>query len=181
MIIKTNKFFFLPVLIGFSAFSFTQHKSEYVNVSGCVKIIHPWCTDVLTDKTAEYEKPRPYPNKTLYIKEGETNDFSQPVYLEITTDKDGNFSCSLPPGKYIIVEERKRNKEIYDTIIARYGKGTKNCRPVDTTCFRKWYEKPDAILNVVHDSIKNITLTFYGICGGACDIPCASNSWYNPR
>jgi hypothetical protein len=164
------------IFIGIAALSFAQNKGDLVNVSGIVKLIRYSCSDDHPNPP-----PKPLPNKKLYVKQGDVNDFSNHVYMEFTSDRYGFFSISLPSGKYIIVEERKKDNAIYDTILARYGKGSKDCKPIDTTCFKRWYQKPDAVLNIVHDSIKNITLTFYSTCPGACDIPCAGNTWYKPR
>lgn len=167
---------YIAVLVCFSTFILAQNTGDTVNVSGSVKIIHSWCTDIVGgEKYEEAIKPRPFPYKKLYVRKGDSNDYSKPIIMEFTTDKNGNFSISLPPGVYCIVDESKIDKAMYDTLWARHLKGTYACLPLDTNCFKKWFATPEKVFKVGMDSVKDITLTFYTRCSCDCDIPCARN------
>jgi len=155
----------------------THDSSENIvgNVSGFIKVVHPWCTDVLDDRTSAYVKPRPFPKKKMYIRRGDSNDFTKPIVSEFTTDSAGSFHISLPPGAYTIIAENKINKPNYDSLLSNYANGSKYCSPIkasDTICMNRWYRTPDAAFIVGRNFIKDITITYYLPCFGDCEIPC---------
>jgi antitoxin component YwqK of YwqJK toxin-antitoxin module len=145
------------------------------NISGFVKVVHPWCTDVLDSRTDAYTKPRPLPNKKMYIRRGDSNDFSKPIVKEFTTDSDGSFNVSLPPGAYVIIAENKLNKPNCDSLLSKYANGSKNCLPIkasDTVCINRWYCEPDAAFIVGNNCIKDISIIYYLPCSFECELPC---------
>jgi len=144
-------------------------------VTGFVKVVHPWCTDICTDKTAEYIKPRKFPNKKMYVKRGDSNYFSNPIVMEFTSDTDGSFHITLPPGAYIIIGENKLNKPNYDSLLSKYANGSKYCVPIkasDTSCINRWYRTPEASFIIGNNCLKGINIVYYLPCFGDCELPC---------
>jgi antitoxin component YwqK of YwqJK toxin-antitoxin module len=146
------------------------------DVQGYVKVVRPWCTDVGGgDREAEYTKPRPLPNKKMYVKQGDSNYFSKPVIMEFTTDSNGGFHFNLPPGAYIIISDTKRAKPNYDSLLTEYANGSRYCVPInasDTICMNKWYKTPDASFIIGNNSLKDVTITYHLPCFGDCELPC---------
>jgi len=150
-------------------------KNNVGNVNGFIQVVHPWCTDVLTDRTAEYTKPRPSLHKRMYVRRGDSNDFSKPIISEFTTDSTGSFHISLPPGVYVIIAENKKNKPNYDSLLTKYANGTQNCYPIkasDTICISRWYRTPDATFIIGNNCIKDISIIYQLPCSFECDLPC---------
>jgi hypothetical protein len=172
---KTRSIIVLVIIMFCYLFSKAQDIEKKVNVSGNIKSTHHYCNDVINTRIkAKIEKPRPFPHKKLYVKQGDQNDFIKPVIMEFQSDSAGNFSILLPHGKYFIVGENKKDKSCYDNILKMYGKGTRTCSPIDTNCLKKWYQTPDAVIVVGNESVKNITITYDYPCD--CDVPCARST-----
>ncbi len=152
------------------------------HVDGFVKLVHPWCTDVHTDETANYIKPRPLPNKTMYVRCGDSNYFSKPIIMEFKTEIDGSFHICLPPGAYVIFSDTKKNKPNYDSLVIKYSKGLNNCISMsasDTICMNTWNQTPDAAFIIGNNFLKDISIIYYLPCSDECDVPCLRNKHIN--
>ncbi len=165
----------LLVLI-FSAVAISQNK-----VIGTVNKSSAYCGGAYPGEEAieNIKKPRPFPLKRLYIKQGRENDFSNPVVLEFRSDSAGNFSISLPLGEYCIIDDSKKNKSSYENILKRYAKGTENNTAVDRNCLRNWFRTPELVFTVVKAGQQNevtpnkVNILFTEKCGWD-QVPCST-------
>ena len=120
----------------------------------------------------EFEREKPYPDKILYIKDGDVNLFSKPIIKELASDKDGNFEISLPQGKYCIIEQIKKDElkiPDYTEINKIYEQqGQPLQYRVDEQCFKDWWKTCDKILVVENQDIKDFVIKFGHSCGWPC-------------
>ncbi len=118
------------------------------------------------EKLDELTKPRPFPNKTFYIRKGTINDARNEVVAQFTTDNKGLFSITLPAGTYaILVEEQLRpiDKEQYSA----------DNHKVDEKCLEEWWKKPYYVLTVEGASPPDsLHFQFTHRCHLTTDIPC---------
>jgi len=167
----------ITVLIIATGFSFSQNTSgkriEKVKVSGTVQITGTYCGGAYPGEQAiqEMKRPKPLPSKKLYLKAGRKNDFSKAVILAFISDSVGRFSISLAPGDYCIVDEVKKNKSNYDSILKKCAKGSSENSSVDKKCLLTWFLTPDAVFTVGKEDLSNVGVMFYDKCSWE-KVPC---------
>lgn len=130
----------------------------------------------------EYARPKPYPSKIVFFRK-DSNILSSPILLTQKSDSLGFLKVKLPPGKYVIVDEKKKDKKLYDEICSKYKNGYENTGPVDKTCLLKYMNSSDLIIVVrpVQNTKKQIfTLNYHQDCNWA-KIPCASYTGMLPH
>jgi hypothetical protein len=74
----------------------------------------------------------PSENQTFYVRTGNVNVPFSPITTSFTTDSNGNYSTTLPPGIYTVISQLKYN---YETT-----------SPNAVTC--DWLKNPDFVLIV---------------------------------
>lgn len=124
------------------------------------------------ERYAEYTKAKAFANKKLFIKKGKYNDFNKKAVVEVVTDSSGNFSLSLPAGIYCIVDEYKKEKANYTSLLNQYKSETKNYSAISETCLQEWFKTPDLVFEVKKVTDK-ITVTFQDKCSWN-KIPCVT-------
>jgi hypothetical protein len=127
------------------------------------------------DLLKEMGKASAFAGKKIYIKQGEKNSFNSKIVLEAVADKDGKIEFSLPPGKYFIVDELKKDTSYYKTLLKTYKTTTASYSAIDPICLKKWYEKPELIIEIKNADVKDLTLNFHQACSWE-KIPCAQYS-----
>ena len=150
-------------------------KNKKVVVSGTVQRTGVYCggarpTDEILQSIME---PKPLSGKKLFVKKGKTNDLSKTAILEFTSDSLGNFSITLPPGDYCIVDEFKNSKTNYQNILSTYKTETKDYSAVDPECLRGWFSEPDLVIVVPKSGLKNIKVIYVDKCPWN-KIPCVT-------
>jgi hypothetical protein len=114
-------------------------------------------------------KEKPFPNKTIYVRAGGVNQPSEPV-AKFTTDAEGRFQISLPPGTYCLIEENKKLEMKIPDIM----KENQQLPPSQAyqfegqDCLRKWWNSCDATLTVGKDDVKNVVIKFHQTCRPPC-------------
>jgi hypothetical protein len=178
--------FLLFSLSGFSQKTKTQKKTgkkENHGVSKKIRVVisvtgtSSYCggAHLTPEMMAALSNPRALAGKKVCIKKGEKNDFSNPVLLELTADDSGKISCSLPPGKYILVDESRKDKTFYNDILKKYSKKTEWQSAVDEKCLKGWYEKADLVFEVKASEKNKFTVNFHTGCNWN-KIPCSQYS-----
>jgi hypothetical protein len=146
------KIFILPILCIILSFNSNQSekKVKKYSVSGVITGTSSYCGGARpTDEMlADIATPKPIPNKKIYIKKGEINLFKSKVLLTLITDTVGNFKAKLPPGKYLIVDEDKKDLTYYNRLLKEHKEETKSFDAVDSICLKEWFLKPDFIFEV---------------------------------
>ena len=124
------------------------------------------------------QTPRALVQKKLYIKRGDKNTFKSEVILETCTDTLGKLKLLLPPGRYLIVDELKKDRIYYNSLIKRHLQATKEYSPIDRICLRNWFEQPDFVFEVTNSDSSLLTLNFQMPCSWD-EIPCIQ--YYGPK
>lgn len=168
------KIFFISIFC-FALLSFYQtppkKKVKKISVSGMVTGTSSYCGGARPPEflLEQLRTPSPRPTKKIYIKKGEVNSFNSKVLLELMTDTAGKFRTRLPPGKYLIVDEDKKDMTYYNKLLKEHKNKTQNYEAVDTVCLKEWYLKPDYIFEVKNTEVKNISVNYHKVC---FNLPC---------
>jgi hypothetical protein len=168
------RIFFLSIFC-LALLSFGQKKSKkkvmQYPVSGIITGTSAYCGGARPpdELLAQLGTPTPRPGKKVYIKKGEVNSFNSKVVAELTTDTAGKFHVKLPPGKYLIVDEEKKDLSYYNKLFKEYKSQTESYEAVDTVCLKAWYLKPDFTFEVKNSEIKNISVNYRKEC---FNLPC---------
>jgi hypothetical protein len=94
----------------------------------------------------EYNTPKPVANYKLYIRKN-SNDINT-FYKEVITDSEGRYSVKLDPGKYSVVDERKKDKQTYFDLVKKYKTKTATTGPIDEVCLKKHFAEADFMIEV---------------------------------
>ena len=128
----------------------------------------------------ELGTPKPETGKKLFVKEGDKNLFYATVVFETISDSSGKIQFHLPSGKYLIVDEKKKDRGFYDTLLEKYSTPTTEYSAIDTSCLRAWYELPDLIFEIKDTESKNLKLNFHKKCIFN-EIPCIQFRGHRPQ
>jgi len=118
----------------------------------------------------ELRREKPFPDKELYIREGDINLLSKPIIKKFVSDKDGKFEISLTPGKYCIIEKIKKEElKIPDfTEINKQLPSYSQYRVESEQCFKDWWKNCDKILDVENQDSTDSVIKFHHRCGQPC-------------
>jgi hypothetical protein len=121
---------------------------------------------------SSYATQRPLAGKKLFVKTGTENDLNQKAIAAVETDAEGNFTLTLPPGKYILVDSERENDIFCKKLLKDYAEKTENYKPIDKECLLEWSKMPLMTFEVVD---KTVTLDNLNILIGCSwdKIPCA--------
>src|ERR1035437_1246537 len=155
------RIFFLSIFcLALLSFEQKQSKKKVMQypVSGIITGTSAYCGGERppAELLAQLATPTPRPGKKIYIKTGEVNSFNSKVFLELTTDTAGKFHAKLSPGKYLIVDEEKKDISYYNKLLKEHKTETSSFEAVDTVCLKAWYVKPDYTFEVKNTEMKNI-------------------------
>jgi len=113
-----------------------------------------------------------FPDKELYIREGNFNLLSKPIIKDFLSDKYGKFEISLPQGEYCIIEKIKKE----DFKIPDFTELNKQLPPnsqyiiQSEQCFKEWWGTCDRLLSVNNQGIEDFVIKFHH----SCEQPCVS-------
>jgi hypothetical protein len=158
------KILFHNLLIVFLLFSFgcfsqkdtISNGKEKFLVEICITQTSSYCGGVKPDPETitELKRPKPLANKILFIKKGEQNTFDSKILLEIISDSSGKVNIHLPPGKYFVVDELKKDTSFYNKLIKEYEKESTKCSAINKDCLKNWYVQPDFIFEIKEEPNK---------------------------
>lgn len=103
--------------------------------------------------------PKPLANTKFYLKKGHKNTSSNPIYLEVITDKTGQFKVNVPRDDYLILNSSQIDNEIL-------MEKTVNIRITNQDGLHQWWE------NGLYKISKNDT-QLDTVLHKECDIPLA--------
>ena len=121
----------------------------------------------------ELNTPVPAPNVKIYLRKGKVNNIENEVDYELITDDKGKVQTRLPAGTYSIVFENKRDQSSFNDLLEKYGKETSYQTPIDTTCLKKFYSEPNAVLEVKKNQENTIVVNRMKRCQWT-RIPCSN-------
>lgn len=119
----------------------------------------------------QYRK-KVYPNVKVYIRKGETNNFTEKPFKVITTDTLGIANIELPADNYVFVFEYKSSSKKYKKLIESIEK-SKEFRDLDKGCLKLFFEQPDGSLTVSGQKMDTVFLNRSFKCPWT-EIPCVT-------
>jgi len=110
----------------------------------------------------------------LYIREGTVNSLSKPIIRVVSADAEGNFEIVLPPGRYCVVGESKKdalkipdlteaNKKLAESRVPG-----KPFRIVSGQCLREWWQTCDKVLRVGNQNVRGFRIELQQSCRPPC-------------
>ena len=140
-------------------------KCSLYKIEGSIKEVYDYCggANPGEEALAEMAKPKPWANKKIFIKTGGQNLLKNKIIKEIVSDSHGNFSLSLPPGIYCIVEASKTQSLKFPS---------DPYQSVDTACMKNQLSACDYSFTIKNKNISNILITYHHHC--AWTTPCVS-------
>lgn len=153
----------------------TEEKKSIV-ISGKVEQLFDYCGGARPTKRIldELSIPKPFAEKTFYVKEGTSNSIEGKVITSFTSKADGSFSFQLPKGTYsILVSEQLHSIKASDF-------ENKDIR-VDEQCLQKWWKTPYYILEVKDQNTSDLYFLIKHQCYINYDIPCMTFTGIRPR
>lgn len=115
-------------------------------------------------------EPKAYPNATLYLREGEENNYKKPYYKKLKSDSVGKVNVNLPKGVYSVVFDNKSGVKKYNQILKSVEKSSSH-DTIDKKCLENYFTKPDGLI-VVTDSLQKVTINRHFPCEWE-SIPCS--------
>jgi hypothetical protein len=119
----------------------------------------------------ELKTPRPLAGKKIVIKKGDKNTFDSAVLLAVSSDSIGHVRVQLPYGKYLIVDEFKKDTSYFNQLLRIYSIPTSNYSAIQKECLQSWYEQPDLIFEIGGGTASALTVNFQKPCSWN-EIPC---------
>jgi len=119
----------------------------------------------------ELGTPNPISGKKLYLKKGEKNTLASKIFLEVCSDSAGKVFIKLQPGKYFVVDERKKDRIYYNGLLKRYATATESHSAIQKSCLLNWYEKPDLMFEIKDEDSIALSLNYQKPCSWN-EIPC---------
>lgn len=158
-------FLIIQLFIGFPV----EEKTTKQTVSGTITTAGSYCggaapTDEMLRKV---QAVRPMSGFTIYVKKGTENNVSSPIIDSTNTDGNGNYSLSLEPGSYILLQKNQLDKDVLE----QYKEPTKWMR-ADKGCLLRWWEKGLATITVENSAIDSLNFHFQKRCFVPSNIPC---------
>ena len=175
-----GKYFWQPAMIGFvflfSCFHFRKKEvqNEKYKVQGTATYTGAHCggARLPDDMLQELMTPKPLSEKILYIRKGERNSLKDTsIVAEVKTNEGGEFVIELPPGKYFLVDYKKKDQTFYNSVRSGHKEKSDFYDAVDTLCLKTWYETPDATFEVVKGENNRVTVNYPNRCSWN-KIPC---------
>jgi hypothetical protein len=119
-----------------------------------------WCGGARPSEEMEKEfrTPKPYPNCRLFLRK-DTNAISKPVLYTIVTNEQGKASIKLLPGKYTVVDIKKKDDSVYNATLEKYKNATETTGPIDINCYKIFMAEPDFKIIVPKSMPKSLKVT----------------------
>lgn len=155
-----------------AATSTLKHRGRRRIITGRIVETRQWCGGANpSDEILEMlRKEAPVANKTFYARGGSMNSAKQAVLLQFTTDTQGNFKISLPPGDYCIVEESKKDESGMPDVSKLNEKlpESQKYQLASPNCLQKWWRTCDYNLKVGKQNLKDVVIRFQRTCNPPC-------------
>jgi len=155
-----------------AAASTLKHRGRRRVITGRVVESRQWCGGANpSDEILELlRKEAPVANKTFYVRGGSMNSPKQAVLLQFTTDKQGDFKISLPPGDYCIVEEIKKDESGMPDVskLNEELPESQKYQLAGPNCLQKWWMTCDYSLKVGKQNRKDVVIRFHRTCNPPC-------------
>ncbi len=167
--------YFIPFVFGFCVFPFFLFGQAYLKkkrvVSGSFTCTIQYCggVDPGQDYLMELSQPKPYVGKKMLIRKGLKNDFRKPIVDSLLTDEKGNFSLSLPPGSYCMIQPLQRDSTWHRMVLKNYS----SIYVSDTACFKNWFQSGYYTFTVRDEAITGLKFHIDRTCFMPDAIKCA--------
>ena len=165
------KVFIIVTLFAILIMGCTTVQEKKYKISGKILQTSSYCGGTISSQELidQMKKEKPFPNKKLYIRNGNINTESN-VVQEFTSSEDGKFIINLPSGKYCIIEDIKKD----ELKIPDFSEMNKNLPSYSQyhvesdECFQNWWSTCDNVLSVENKDISNFEIRFHQSCSQPC-------------
>lgn len=126
--------------------------------------------------------PQPLANKKLYLRR-DTQDIRKPMLYTLTTNDSGRVSIRLKAGKYVVVDETKKDMALYHTLCEKYKEKTNKTGPIDPKCLMDYMSTADFGFEVKPSrKIQRLKVShnYFKSCNWA-GVPCVNYTGYYPE
>lgn len=120
---------------------------------------------------ADLNKPKPFSDQMIYVKQGSKNILSNPILDSAKTNATGDVRFNLSQGTYCLIRKERVDKQYYNSLVEKYKIDTKNYSRVDNTCLDKWMAEVDFVFQVDEVNAKNFEFVIHNPCWWN-SIPC---------
>ena len=123
--------------------------NELIEVKGMITETQSYCGGAAPpqDLLDELSKPKPIKGYYLYVRRN-SNEMKNPILHRIITDSNGKFKINLPVGIYSVVDESKKDSQVYNEYINTYKQASESFGPIDVKCYLKYFSTPDFSIKV---------------------------------
>lgn len=139
----------------------TVKKQKAIRVNLSITSTMDWCGGArpTEEMEREFKTKQPYSNLGLYLRK-DSNDLTKPIIYSIETNALGKSSLMLTPGKYIVVNDQKKDTSIYQTTLKKFALATETTGPIDTICYKKFIAEPDFVILVPKKSTRPLHVKY---------------------
>jgi hypothetical protein len=138
-------------ILTLSFINYPKSNCHKYSIEGKIILHKPYCGGARPNATIAKGFDIPFKNQTFYVLK---DSLKRKIIIKFTTDKNGNFNLRLRKGTYFIFYSSKMKD--FDTFYQEYSKKA-NTKASAKSCFKKWYNSPDYVLQVQkNDKIKII-------------------------
>lgn len=127
------------------------------------------------EEEAALMTPRPYYSK-LYLRKGKRNRLRAPIIDSTTTDPNGHYTFSLPPGDYVILMPSQKDKKVLRSIKKMKSKHLR----VSKLCLIGWWKGGLYKIIVKDRNIEGLDHQFHYRCSVPYPYPCIDYVGPNP-
>lgn len=167
----------LPALMAFAP---CKNKKKSFTISGNITSTYSYCGGARPTPEMEQDArtPKALAGKTIYLRAGEKNDVKKPILQSISSNDKGQFELKLAAGKYVIVEERKKDRKFVEEVLEKYKEKSAYYTAVNPECIEKWLQTPDFSFEIdekgkLKSGEKILQINYHQPCSFR-SIPCVS-------
>lgn len=153
-----------------------------INVTGVVLQTEAYCGGAAPNQRIldELQTPKPLPGKNIYVKAGKANNPEAEVVAEVIADERGEFTLSLAPGWYVLVDESKKDRASYNYMLSNFAAATDKYTAVDRKCLDGWVKNAELVFEAKEGANEAIEVTFHKPCTWN-SFPCVRFTGERPR
>lgn len=159
-----------------------SQQSQAVLISGTIYQTEAYCGGAAPNpqRLQQMNTPKPLAGKTVYIKPGKVNDPEAGVAVEVTSDERGEFSLTLEPGWYVMVDEKRMDKASYNYMLTNFAEPSESYTAVDKKCLDQWVTEANLVFEVKEGENEPLSVTFHEPCTWN-SFPCVNFIGERPR
>ena len=119
----------------------------------------------------ELARPKPLAGQPVFVKRGEVNNPDDNTFIFSGTSGDiGEVNIVVPPGKYYVVFDNKKTRDLYEEYRSKYTTQTEFYTALDPSCLSEWIKTPELTFEVRSGYPQELTINKEILCPWT--VPC---------